>query len=258
MTNLADIMSSFAADADELLIEAPGAWSQGRTQYGGMTAALCYEAAIRLSGQAAPLRSAQLTFAGPASGRLRLRPEILRAGKSATIVVVDCTAEKGPAARAAFAFGSDRESRIAQAAPARPPTPAPEDCPVFMEGGGGFHEQFETRLAQGSHLFSGSAATFSVWVRFRDRQDVDATTALLALADSLPPAAMTLFPEPAPISTMTWSIDFAKQPASADGWHLLRSTSEHSGNGYALQAMSLWDAGGDLVASGRQAVAIFA
>lgn len=142
-------------------------------------------------------------------------------------------------------------------APPSEVVPAPGDCPVFIEGMGGFHRNFETRLAAGSALFSGGTPDFSVWVRFRDPQSVDPVTALLALADALPPAAMASFPEPAPISTMTWNVDIARVPDAMDDWHLLRSASEHSTQGYSMQAMSLWNASGELIASGRQTVAIF-
>ena len=79
----------------------------------------------------------------------------------------------------------------------------------------------------------------------------------LALGDALPPAAMTSFPEWAPISTMTWSIDLIDLPADLDGWHLLRSTSEHARDGYSTQNMDLWDASGRHLAAGRQLIALF-
>jgi len=257
MPKLADALDRLTTDGDSLVLAAPDDWSQGRTLYGGMTAALCYEAARRQSGAEAPLRSAQFTFAGPATGRLALRAEVLRQGRTATIVAAECMTEAGPAARASFIFAADRDSRVAHRAAPQPSMPPPEDCPIFIEGSGGFHQNFEMRLAAGSPLFSGGAPDFTVWVRFRDWQDVDPATALLALADALPPAAMASFPEPAPISTMTWNVDVARMPEAVDGWHLLRSTSEHSLHGYSMQAMRLWDGSGELLASGRQTVAIF-
>ncbi len=69
---------------------------------------------------------------------------------------------------------------------------------------------------------------------------------------------MVLFPEPAPISTMTWTVDIAHVPQSLEGWHLLWASSEHAGEGYSLQNMAMWSSGGELIATGRQMVAIFA
>ena len=65
-------------------------------------------------------------------------------------------------------------------------------------------------------------AQFTAWVRLLKEDDTDPVVALLALADSLPPAAMVQFHQPAAISTMTWSIDFL-QPIETTGWRLLAS-----------------------------------
>ena len=52
-------------------------WGQGRTLFGGISAALCVAAAERAIGaDAPPLRSGQFAFIGPASGPLRLSTEI--------------------------------------------------------------------------------------------------------------------------------------------------------------------------------------
>lgn len=257
MSALRTAIEGLSADEGTWSVEAPVAWSQGRTLYGGMTAALCFEAARRVA-PVMPLRSAHVLFAGPAGGTLTLRPKLLRAGRSSAAVSVGCLAEAGEAALATFAFGSDRESLVDQAASPRalPPEP-PENCPVFIERTGGFHERFELRLAEGSALMSGGAPDFSVWVRFREPPDVDQMTALLALADALSPAAMACFPERAPISTIAWSIDFLEEVHAVDGWYLLRSASEHTRGGYSTQAMDLWDARGRYLAIGRQRVAIF-
>ena len=258
MARLEDALSALAPRDGALAIEAPRAWAQGRTLYGGMTAALCYESARRLTLVEAPLRSAQFVFSGPASGALTFTAEVLRTGRSSTIVSVDCASETGLAARASLVFGADRDSTVEHGPPPPPPVGQPGDGPVFIEGTGGFHDNFELRLAEGSPLFSGGSPAFTVWVRFRDAQAVDPTTALLALADALPPAAMARFPAFAPISTATWTVDIAQIPANVDGWHLLQAESDHSANGYSIQAMRLWSESGTLLASGRQAVAIFA
>lgn len=261
MTSLANAIERLVAEASDYVIEAPEAWSQGRTLYGGMTAALCHEAARMRYGVDAPLRSAQFTFAGPTTGFLRLRPTMIRQGRSATIIAVDCQGAGGLAARATFVFGAGRESSIEQAASRRPSVSLPEECSPFLGNDGrklgGFMANFDTRLAAGSHLLSGSSADFSVWVRFCEKPGVNATTALLALGDALPPAVMASFVSPAPISTMTWTMDLARPSQSIEDWHLLRSRAEQSANGYSMQTMDLWDSTGASIAAGRQIVAIF-
>ena len=256
MARLADSFDGLAADGDALTTDAPLDWAQGRTLYGGMTAALCLAGGQKLVD--APLRSAQFLFVGPASGSLRLEPTLLRAGRSSSMVGVDCMADGALSARAQLAFGAARESRLDMAAPALDTTPpAPADCPAFIGPTGGFHDNFELRLAGGSPLVSGGASDFTVWVRYREPPGTDPTVALIALADALPPAAMGSFPVPAPISTVSWGLELAAIPANVDDWHLLRSSSEQSREGYSMQAMQLWDASGRLLLAGRQLVSIF-
>src|SRR5271154_1917854 len=80
-------------------------WLQGRTAYGGLSAALCVEAARRAVPELPALRSAQFTFIGPASGPLSAKVEVLRRGKSAVFAGVDLTGDAGLATRAVLGFG---------------------------------------------------------------------------------------------------------------------------------------------------------
>lgn len=264
MSSFASVIESLAPDGDWFVIEAPEDWSQGRTLYGGMTAALGYEAVKRAHGALPPLRSAQFTFIGPASGRLRFRSELLRRGRSSAFFAAEGLNEDGHAARATFVFGAERDSKVAHDLIAMPAVEKAEAYRSFRkEGGGaspGFWNNFETRLASGGRLFEHSAPRpeFAVWTRFLDPGAADPISALLALADCLPPAAMVHFPQPAPISTMTWTIDVLAPPTQLDGWHLLSASSEHAAHGYSMQAMALWNEAGEPLAVGRQAVAIFA
>jgi acyl-CoA thioesterase len=195
---------------------------------------------------------------------LRFTSSLLRRGRSSALIAADCVSEEGTAARAVFVFGGARESKVARSSFGKPEVPEPDACAPFRNKSAvvrpGFWNNFETRLASGGRLFEGEAARpeFAVWTRFVDAGDADPTTALLAIADCLPPAAMVLFPEPAPISTMTWTIDVARVPERLDGWNLLWASSEHAGEGYSLQNMAMWSEAGELLAVGRQTVAIFA
>lgn len=252
-------LGGLVEDGEAFAVEAPEGWTQGRTLYGGMTAALCAEAARRRFPGLPPLRSAQFAFTGAAAGRLRFAPTLIRQGRSSSFVSVDGLAESGQVARALFAHGADRQSQVAHDRADAPPVPAPEDCPPFFEAPrDGFFQNFEMRLAAGARPLSpGAEPAFTVWVRHLDDAGVEPAVSLLALADSLPPAAMVAFPAPAPISTVTWSLDVL-QPVELGEWRLLSSASEQAADGYSLQAMSLWSRDGRRLAAGRQTVAIFA
>ena len=74
-----------------------------------------------------------------------------------------------------------------------------------------------------------------------------------------PPAAMAMFAAPAPISTMTWSVEMLglDAPASPAGWTLLRSTAQTVSSGYATQVMELWDEQACPLMISTQCVAVF-
>jgi hypothetical protein len=61
-------------------ITLPADWLQGRTAYGGLSAALCLQATVRSHADLPPLRSAQFCFIGPATGELDIAAAVLRQG----------------------------------------------------------------------------------------------------------------------------------------------------------------------------------
>ncbi|MBL8770657.1 MAG: thioesterase family protein [Phenylobacterium sp.] len=263
MPSFREVIAALTPTGAAYEIEAPEGWRQGRTLYGGITAALCAAASAGAHPGLPPLRSAQVALVGPAGGRIRFEPTLLRQGRSATVVSVDATGEAGMAARALFTYGAARESAVRHDAPRAPAVPPPEDCPDYFPKGGfapGFSGNFEARLASGARpLTPGADPDVAIWVRHAADAGDEVELALLALADVPPPAAMIAFAQPAPISTATWSLDiFQPIGGSAGDWRLLRSTSEQAADGYSLQAMEVFDTAGRRVAAARQLVAIFA
>ncbi|MCC4592977.1 thioesterase family protein [Xanthomonas campestris pv. cannae] len=259
MPTLAQILDRFDPAAG---CDVPASWRQGRTAFGGLSAALALQAALRTAPSALPpLKSAHIGFVGPADGRLRFDAQVLRQGKSATSVGVDCLADGQVALRAALLFAQPRASRIAHDfLPARPAVVGPDDATPIADSPvtPAFVANFDMRLAGGALPISGAATPeLLVWARHRDAGGVDPSVALVALGDCLPPAAMTCFTAPAPVSSMTWTLDFP-QPASAGDWFLLRSASLHAEDGYSLQDMQIWDSAGRLVLWSRQTVALYA
>ena len=236
-------------------------WLQGRTVYGGMTAALCLEGALKAFPDLPPLRSAQISFIGPAEGELDVAPAILRQGKSVTFVNADIIGDKGLAARAVFAFGAARLSIFNTHFTPPPPLPDPSAANRFFpsdDAGPGFARNFDVRLAKGGVPLTASKETdHYLWIRHRDRR-AETLSGLLALADMPPPAVFPMFPHFAPISTMTWSLNFlTDHPQTEDGWWLLESRAENAAEGYSSQDMFVWNAKGEPVIAGRQSVAIF-
>ncbi|NDK89712.1 thioesterase family protein [Gordonia desulfuricans] len=258
--SLAEALADFHPDAEFAI---PLGWTQGRTAYGGLTAALAVAAAQRTDGVVLPqLRAAQFAFTAPAASSMTVSARRLREGRSVTSVGVETRSGDSIAAHATLIFSAPRDSAVEHDRIARPDVAGPDDCPG-LDGSSSmqpsFAGNFERRVAGGAMPVTGTEVPEIIWwVRHRDASGVDPSVALVALGDSLPPAAMTAFSDVAPISTVLWSIDVCDEIADAAGWFLLRSSSIVSRGGYSYQSMEAWDVQGRLVMTGTQTVAIFA
>lgn len=243
----------------------PADWQQGRTTFGGLTAALCLAAVQRGFGDdLPPLRAAQFIFCGPAGGDVEIRTAALRRGKSSLFASADLHAGGSLATRASFSFAAARSSTINHRSLPIPDVPPPAQAlPFFRDHPGPvFMQHFDTRRAGGALPVSAAAdPDILIWMRHKDAQAMASLAGLVALGDGPPPAALCMFASPAPISTMSWGIeiiDAAAAMAAGDAWFLLRSTADDARDGYSTQDMTLWHEDGRLVARGRQSIAIFA
>ena len=235
-------------------------WLQGRTTYGGLSAALCLAAVGNTHPNLPPLRSAQINFVGPAGGPVTIKSEVMRQGRSVTYISAEMHGEKGLATHAVFCFGTNRNSRLDGAYKPTPVIPLPEQSESFFGEFQGpvFTQNFECLLAKGARPVSRSEEPeHFIWARYKEPTP-DSTLALLGIADMPPPAVLPMFQEFAPVSSMTWMLNFLiDQPTTRDGWWLMRTDAEHARDGYSSQDMSVYNTDGDLVITGRQSVAIF-
>ena len=261
MIDFTALMASMTADGETSSVTATEDWLQGRTIYGGLTAAFCLGSVAQHFGDLPPLRSAQFSFVGPAAGTVMIRPTVLRRGKSTVFIGVDLFGEAGLATRATLCYGMARASSVGYGSLAAPTVPEPETCPPFFRKipGLNFIQHFEGRFAGGNPPFSQAQhPNFSIWLRHQDPAKPTSIAALVALTDAPPPAALVLFERPGPISTMTWAIDLlTDRIETIDGWWLLQTKAENVVGGYSSQATTLWNADRQPVLVSRQNVAVF-
>lgn len=256
--SLTELLATTRAAADGFDVDIPEAWLQGRTAYGGLSAALALEAARRTFPDLPPLRSSQISFVGPLSGPVSVRAELLRRGRNAAFVSVDVSSAAGLGLRAMYVFMAAMPSQV-DLDDYRAPLVAPPE-----ESGGGerrsgnfFVNNFDWR-----HALPRPAtpmADVSRWVRLEARDGLDPMVEIMAIGDALPPAAMPLMTAPGPISSMTWLVNLlTPAPQTRDGWWLLRATAQFARNGCSSQQMAIWNRDGVPIASGMQSIALFA
>ena len=241
-------------------------WMQGRTTYGGLSACLCLDAALSNHPNLPPLRSAQITFVGPVSEDVKITTAVLRQGKSVSYIHARLGNQQGIGTEVVFCFGASRESKLNATYLPAAKTKSADDSEDFFGTTPRpiFTKNFDCRLAEGARPISGSDADeMLIWVRHKtdtsnDVMSIDPYVALLALADMPPPAVLPKFTKPAPISSMTWMVNFLQSPNKDNAqWWLLRSAAENAQDGYSSQDMQVWDADGRLIISGRQSVTLF-
>lgn len=252
-------------------LQVPEGWGQGRATFGGMAAALLYEAVAeelsRTIEPGIPLRSLTLSFVAPAEvGELNTRVTTLRAGRSAVQIEARATQGNQVVTAALASFGRPRESAIAVNPAAAPEFPAPQDCEAlpYIEGlVPEFTRHFDYRIATGALPFSGSSEPrFGGWIRFNTTTGTVSISHLLALIDAWPPTVLPMLKQPAPASSMAWTVEIlqsAQEPGDANGedWWQYLAEVDQAGDGYAVTQARLWDARGNLVALSRQTVSVF-
>src|SRR5579872_6083268 len=110
MTSFSDLMHAVQSMDGDYRAHIPEDWQQGRTTFGGMTAALCVAATERLVPDLPPLRSAQFTFMGPVGGEVTIHPRLVRRGRSSAFAAVELCMAGAPGTHALLSFGHARDS----------------------------------------------------------------------------------------------------------------------------------------------------
>jgi acyl-CoA thioesterase len=254
---LASLLAQLEPAADRHIITIPATWYQGRTAYGGLSTALAYQSAKLMAPDLPPLLSAQIAFSGPVAGAIEIQSTVLRRGRNSAFVRSDIRVGDDIALSATFIFMARRDSRVAFdgfPAPSLPPLPAEDQ----VRSG---PEQFFTHNMEYSEgragLLNGDTR-IGAWHRFKERESLDPIAELLCIGDALPPAAMGLMPEKAPVSSINWQVNILEsEPRTNRGWWYVQSEADHAIHGSSSQRMMAWNSEGRPMMTGMQAVALF-
>jgi len=256
MTPIAEILAGAARTGTGFTTAIPADWAQGRTAYGGLSAALALQAALELEPDLPPLRSAQVAFIGPLAGEVSVTATKLRRGRNAAFLQSDVTSQAGLALRATFVFMAPLPSALAHDTAPRPAVPPPAPDAELYTGPEGFFTGNFNFLDRKEDT---GPAEWRRWARLRARDGLHPFVELMAIGDALPPAAFKLLEERrTPLSSLNWQINFqTATPATTDGWWLLHASTDTAHDGYSTQRMAIWNAAGEPVAEAMQGVAIF-
>jgi acyl-CoA thioesterase len=259
--SLAKLLAAAEPLADGFRLAIPEDWHQGRTAYGGLTAALALHAA-RLAGGAGlpPLRSAQVSFVGPVYGLIEARARVLRRGRNAVWISAELLRDGEVGTAATFVFMVPVANQLQLTYSSDIPGLIPLDQAAVREvpqGGPRLLDHMEVRFA----LPRDGEAQPEIcwWLRAREREGIDPVLQLLLCADAPPPGVFPVLPRPVPpISSMTWLINLLNPKIETrDGWWLMRVRGDTSDQGCSSDRTEIWNADGEPVALAMQSVAIF-
>lgn len=241
-------------------------WFQGRSLFGGVTAALMLVRLQHILDKPRQLRSMTVNFVGPvdAAAELILEARILRVGKSVLQGEVYLKQNDNVYAVLLAAFGEPRLSDVQQPAPAfAEKWPLPEQLAPAEDLNGlalPFLRYLDLRWAAGAEAFSGAKlAEFGAYTRLREQSGAFTLAHLVVLADGFPPAPSVMLDKIAPLSSLTWTLECVRQPEDmdmADFWRYQVHT-DAAADGYGHTEARMWDKYGRLTLISRQTVTVF-
>ena len=255
-----EVLQSLERDGGEVCLTVPPDWMQGRAVFGGLQGVLLLEAMRGLVPDL-PARAMQVTFVAPPSGtRLVARASVLRQGKSATHVESRLLDGDQVLAVATGVFGAGRAScveKVLQMSPVHCETPRhfkyfPGISPTFLQ-------HFEARWLQGGMPFTGPAEPSIVVEVDMPGETLSTEAHVLAMADFVPPVALSWLRVPAPGSSMTWMLEFLTNNLAGMPMQNWRVDAEMvaAKEGYTSQSVMLWGPEGQPLVLSRQNMVIF-
>ena len=264
--NFTELLDAVRANAESVTV--PPTWAQGRAAFGGLMAAMVYEAMRLKLTDDRPVRSLAISFVAPAAADVPIRFEVdvLREGKAVSTLLGRAVQEGQVVTLVQGNFGAGRPSVVnipAQPAFAmKPLKQAAPELPYIKGVTPEFMRHVALRWAVGGLPFSGNdSRQMGGWVRLRDIADEALNVShLLALVDAWPPSLLPHLKQPAAGSTLTWTIEFI-QPTpklSTLDWCRYCVETEYARDGYGHAAAALWSEKGELLALSRQTVTVFA
>ncbi len=249
-----------AVPADSRPVTLPGAenWMQGRTLFGGASAALALAAARKALPELPPFRAAQVGFVTPVGANLAFAVEIVRRGRNVTQVRSDVMSEGKLALTALMLFGDSREPNALHPAGRADPWPGPPEEAEDVGGGGPTYFTQNLEIRRGQDERGAGVPVVRRWVRLKEREGLDPVIQAIVMGDALPPGSMRAMKRQGPLSSINWSFNLLDPEArTRDGWFLAEAASDHADHGYSSERLRLWNADGEQVLAGMQAAAIF-
>lgn len=240
--------------------EMPDGWMQGRSVFGGLTAAAATALARRHVDAARWLRTLNVQFLGPVvTGCVRATFREVCERKNVTFAEIRLAQRQGEVAVVNFVFTVPRSESTSIESAACWTGPNPEslvEVPYLPGLTPEFTRHVELRWADGGLPFSGAhEARTRGYCRFRKPGgDVEG---LVGLLDVWPIPSLSVLAAPAPASSVTWTAHVLRAPRPSNDWFAFEYETAVGERGFHTVVGRLHGPDGRLVAWTEQLVAVF-
>lgn len=257
---LSELLRAARKQPGSLTAEITDNWMQGRSAFGGLQGAFAVEAMRTLVDASLPLRTFQMTFIAPiGSGTCTTHASVLRAGRNTMHVEARIVSGDETLAHSVGVFGHARESIVKRDLPAAPPRKKGTRLPYVPNFAPAFFQHFDVSLLDGALPFSHQPVNRNLFELGMQESGETTDAHLIALADFVPPVALSWLPKPTPGSSMTWMLEFLDQGFTQQplgGW-LVESEMLAARDGYTSQSTTLWSPAGVPTVLSRQSMVVF-
>ena len=253
-------------DHQNMSMQVPVGWSQGRTVYGGLTAALLYKAMRKDVDAERKPRYLNCSFISPllAAEPFQIEVQLLRSGRSATQLMGQIKQNDKVCVVAQVCYGQSRDSKIQIEHDAGHSMPLPKKAtfmPQIPKVVPKFLRHYELKIEAGRVPFSGGKKDYMHgWMRFKKTPEHMSEGHVVSLIDAWPSPILQQLRWPAPASTMNWNIEFIHpyDTIEPDHWLAYQSVTRQAADGYCHMESNIWNQQRQLIAISRQVVAVFA
>ena len=261
-----DAYLQHARDAQDITIDA--SWGQGRTTFGGLSAALLLEHLQQQISDEQILRSVNVSFCGPLNTDVpfSLSSRVLRQGKSVAHYQAEASQNDELVTLVTACYGRERASAIDVHYPAmNPGIPGSGQKLPYIKGlTPEFTRHIDFTYVDGGLPFTNSPHNhLRGWMRFSDGSAPLTNAHLIALIDAWPPTLLQKLRQPAPCASVTWSVELITPlhlldaPLSADAWLWYEADIRQAHHGYGHTEARIFSDSGTLLALSRQLVTVY-
>lgn len=242
---------------------APNSWTQGRTVYGGLSAAFLLRALENEVSPEKSLRSLNVAFSAPTKPEVEfeIQTELLREGRTIAQWQARLVQSGTICVQVQAVFGLPLESSLTVKSFEAPDIPNIDKAMVYpTDNSPGFTQHFDIAQSQGDAPVSGgSSLTLGGWMKLKQSVESFSASYLVAIIDVWPPATMMQMTEMKAGSTVNWTLQFPQPMPSVKANEYLGYQAEiqYSEGGFGITHAKVWNTNNELLALSQQTIIVY-